>query len=380
MSDKEKTQAVAGTPGLNREWSSRLHAFVYVVRFTDAHGKRHYERAGTGLAEARALLFQRRQEVEAGEYVPPGAVDPRQGPTFAEFAERFEKEYASQRRSSHYTNRLKPLKAFFGERLLKDIRRGELDVYAAHRARQVGPSTLRKDLIAVGTMFKVAVRWNVLEASPAVDLQKPPEPDHKTRYLSADEWAGLRDAAPPWLRPILAVAVGTGARLKEVVSLTWGDYDKAAGQLYIGGVDSKTGRGRTVPVSEFVRQVLEGVPRRLRSPFIFTDSASEPHTSNEARLRVGRACKALMVAVGIDDATFHTLRHTCASWLVQNGAPLLEVQKLLGHSTPVVTQRYAHLSPEHLRGTIAKLDAVLATKSASSSETPAPEAASSRHH
>jgi integrase len=60
--------------------------------------------------------------------------------------------------------------------------------------------------------------------------------------------------------------------------------------------------------------------------------------------------------VGIEDATFHTLRHTAAAWMVQDGVSLYEVQHVLGHSTPMMTQRYAHLQPGHLRRAVGALD------------------------
>lgn len=56
------------------------------------------------------------------------------------------------------------------------------------------------------------------------------------------------------------------------------------------------------------------------------------------------------------DLRVHDLRHTCASWLVQAGVPLLEVSKLLGHSTIEMTERYAHLAPENLRTAVGVLD------------------------
>jgi integrase len=61
----------------------------------------------------------------------------------------------------------------------------------------------------------------------------------------------------------------------------------------------------------------------------------------------------------IEDFRFHDLRHTCASWLVQRGRTLREVQEALGHRTLAMTVRYSHLAPEHLRAEVAVLDDVL---------------------
>jgi integrase len=63
--------------------------------------------------------------------------------------------------------------------------------------------------------------------------------------------------------------------------------------------------------------------------------------------------------LGIKDASFHTLRHTSASWLVQQGVDLYAVGQLLGHKTPRMTQRYAHLSPDYMAGAVGKLDGIM---------------------
>jgi integrase len=59
---------------------------------------------------------------------------------------------------------------------------------------------------------------------------------------------------------------------------------------------------------------------------------------------------------GVHDASFHTLRHTAAAWMVQAGVSLYDVQNILGHSTPMMTTRYAHLQPDHLRRAVTALD------------------------
>ena len=71
---------------------------------------------------------------------------------------------------------------------------------------------------------------------------------------------------------------------------------------------------------------------------------------------ISQATKRAMRKAGVEDATFHSLRHNAAAWMVQGGATLFEVQNVLGHSTPVVTQRYAHLQPDHLRKAVKALD------------------------
>ena len=153
--------------------------------------------------------------------------------------------------------------------------------------------------------------------------------------------------------------------------------DRQGGVIHVPQ-DSKTGT-RAIPIGETVREILDGQVRHLRSPFVFVDSTGKDYTSPQARNRVSRATLAVMRKAGIADASFHTLRHTAAAWMVQAGVPLYEVQHILGHSTPVMTQRYAHLQPGHLKNAMSKLDAALkapatstATRPVSASAGPSP--------
>ena len=245
--------------------------------------------------------------------------------------------------------------------------------FAAERSRQIigkkvkhkiSPGTVRKDLIILGTMFRMAVRWGVLHASPAVDLQKPAEPRHKTRYLERAEWDELQAGAPAWLRPILTVTIATGMRLKEVLGLRWEDVDRKAGLLYLSE-DNKTATPRAIPIGAAVRGVLDQLDNvvdwrtgKHTSRFVFTDDAGAPYTS-KGRNYVGNATKAAMKRAGIEGASFHTLRHTAGSWLAQVGVSEVQIAKLLGHASTRTTARYMHLHPDHLRDAVGRLDSAM---------------------
>ena len=336
----------------------------HFIRYTLLDGRRKKEKVGTRKKAADDLLEQRRTEIRQGTYVEPSAeLEP--DPTFGEFAERFLREHPGQRRSNHYPATVKRLVEHFGDRLLREIARADLDAYrvklqsekAKNRQRPLSDTTVLKLLRVLGRMFKVAVRWGLLEVNPAADLEKPAPAKSKTRYLSRDEVESLESATPPWLRPMVMLAVATGMRLKEITELRWDDIDLASGFLYVAQ-NTKTGT-RAVPLTQAARGILKGQVRRLRCAYVFTDLAGEPYTTVKRRDEISKATRAAMRAAGVEAASFHTLRHTAAAWMVQGGVSLYEVQKVLGHSTPVMTQRYAHLAPEHLRGAAKALDAAL---------------------
>jgi integrase len=123
----------------------------------------------------------------------------------------------------------------------------------------------------------------------------------------------------------------------------------------VDGVEGtpKNHRNRTVPIPELVAEVLRGLPRR--GPWLFT-KYDGPITHKMADNGLKAICKRL----GREKFGWHTLRHTYATWLIQQAASLHHVGMLLGHSSEKVTRVYIHLRPEYLQSTVAKLDADLA--------------------
>ncbi|MCP3996567.1 MAG: site-specific integrase, partial [bacterium] len=163
----------------------------------------------------------------------------------------------------------------------------------------------------------MAVRWGVVGLDPTIDLEKPALPKSKTRYLSPEEFEALEATAPPWLKPILRMAVATGMRLKEVGGLRRADVDRRGGVAHIPE-NSKTGM-RTIPLSASVREILDKELRHVRSLFVFVDEHGELYTTPQARNRISRTTLAAMKRAGIEGASFHTLRHTAGAWMVQAG-------------------------------------------------------------
>ena len=106
--------------------------------------------------------------------------------------------------------------------------------------------------------------------------------------------------------------------------------------------------------------MLDEQVRHVRSPYVFVaNTEGQGYHDREGRNRISKRTKAAMRAAGIADATFHTTRHTAASWMVQAGRPLAEVREILGHAAMQTTLRYAHLQPRHLRDSMTALDDAL---------------------
>lgn len=150
------------------------------------------------------------------------------------------------------------------------------------------------------------------------------------------------------------LSLHTGARAGEIFSLTWGSVDLENGVLT--AKDTKSGKTRFLYLTNETKAMLEkkhnGQPTH---ELVFPDRNGERIVFISASF--DRALEKLGFNNGIKDrrdkATFHTLRHTFASWHVQNGTDLYTVKELLGHSTIALTERYSHLRPEGLKQTTA---------------------------
>ena len=166
-------------------------------------------------------------------------------------------------------------------------------------------------------------------------------PEEATRLLDA-----CRESRNPNLNDLVEFALFTGLRRGEVLGLTWERVDRARGVVLLDV--TKNGRRREVP--------LNG-----RADAVLARRGSHAHGrvfgSNWNTYR--NAFEGAVARAKLEDFRFHDLRHTFASWTVQRGATLQEVKDLLGHSTLAMVIRYAHLSPEHLRCAVARLDTAL---------------------
>ncbi|MCU0833346.1 MAG: site-specific integrase, partial [Chromatiaceae bacterium] len=153
----------------------------------------------------------------------------------------------------------------------------------------------------------------------------------------------------------ITVALYTGCRKGELLGLEWSRVDFEQGLIHLEGKHTKAGKRRSVPLCREGCDALLRLARfRARhcpeSPWVFA------HRDGSRASDVSDAFNTACRLAGIRDFTVHDLRHTCAAWLVSAGAPLAEIRDLLGHSTILMTERYAHLAPDNLRRTVARFD------------------------
>jgi len=204
-------------------------------------------------------------------------------------------------------------------------------------------ATINRYKSAISVVFNYACRQYNLTSNPVGLIPSKPEDNHRVRYLSTLERKRLLNACMEvsWSKLYLLVltAITTGARRGELLSLRWSDIDFDRQTAYVQ--TTKNGQPKVLPLTNDV--IKELIKFRTRNDSLIFNSEIK---LNKAFCFTKQWNNALKEAK-LEDFTFHCLRHTCASYLAQSGASLLEIADVLGHKQISVTKRYAHLCVDH---------------------------------
>ena len=201
----------------------------------------------------------------------------------------------------------------------------------------------------------------VKKSSPtkSKSFRLPKVDNERQRYLTADEEAHLLDKIKEKSQPVhdmTLISIDMGLRFGEVAGLTWGCVDQDQGILRI--LKSKKGKDRYVPMTRRVKKMFDGLEPGLPKDLVFPTRGGKRLTQIPSSFV--RAVEDAGLNDGVEDkkmrASFHSLRHTYASRMVQAGVDLYRVQRLLGHSTPVMTARYSKLADDDLKKAVESME------------------------
>jgi len=313
-------------------------------------------RRSTGTSDrklAEAILGKVRVQIVEGRFFDKPVDDKR---TFSELMDRFSSEHcvklAGCRRMLTSVNNLR---GFFVDAKLAHITPKRIVDYKNKRyADGVKPATINRELATLKKAFNLARReWEWCKDNPVCRVSMERENNTRDRWLTLDEEQRLVTMAPSWLQELIVFAIHTGMRMGEILALAWNGVDLFRRTLTV--FKSKNGERRTLPLNQTVLGLLtrKYAVRSLTVDLVFHSQTQTPLDPDNLR----RAFRIAITKATIVDLHFHDLRHTFATRLVQAGVDLYKVQRLLGHKSPMMTQRYAHHYPESLRDGVEKLDA-----------------------
>ena len=322
----------------------------FYISYVDGKGKRHKKRVQAH-TRTQALEALRREKSKAEREAQLGIVEPSDITTEAFFA-RYQRHQKTRTAATTY-ERLGDILARLKQHLppaLKMIDKSAVAAYIDVRAESVKPGTIAKEISTLKHALGLAADdWGLINSNPAAKAKLPKMPEGRTKYLSPTELRAALEKAPEWMRAPIALAAFTAMRRGELLKLTWKDVDLAGRRVYLQ--DTKNGTLGILPLNDLALGVLQSLPHDAPSDLVLP--GVDPQ-------KLSVYTRRLFASLKIEGASFHTLRHTAASWLAMSGAGLYEVGEFLRHKTPRMTKRYSHLSPDYMAKTASRLDGVFA--------------------
>ncbi|MDE2058748.1 MAG: site-specific integrase [candidate division NC10 bacterium] len=322
------------------------------IDFYDANGDRRRKKVSPDKRIATATLRDIQVKITKGEYL--GLKE--ENTSFRQFAAKYwaavshtfsaqEQDRARRILDQHL------IPAFGGDRLSR-ITRQQIEHYMAERAGQVQNSTVNKELVRLKHLLNYAVAWGLLKANPAKGgkngIKLLTVPPAKATYLVPEQVERLFEACgrhSMGLWAIVTLAMNTGMRRGEILTLTWADVDLRAKHVTL--VRTKNNESRIVPLNADATRAVEALPRG-GDPFTLVFAG---WTGAALTMAFHRACR----QAGIANFRFHDLRHHAASWLTMKGVNQRTIEAICGWKDPRTARRYQHLNTAALHEAVARL-------------------------
>ncbi len=236
--------------------------------------------------------------------------------------------------------------AFCGNIPLKTVTPKLIEKYKLHLQEEKGfmASGINIELRHLSSSFSLAVNYSYILENPFKKSKKIKTPKKKPKFLTEKQAKTLlHHTEGRAVYPLIFIALNTGARIAEVCSLKWKNIDLENSMLTLFGKGSKE---RTIPIPQKLLNYLNNLPKP--NEWVIQGGRIPEDKTKQFRKYADQ--------IGLNEFTFHNLRDTYASWLVQSGINLKVIQDLLGHESIQTTLIYAHLSPDSRIAAVKILD------------------------
>lgn len=255
-----------------------------------------------------------------------------------------------------FTISFKFLQLYLGNIQLSELTRSQMESYFQHRISSSSIYSARKDLINLSSAFNKAVIDNYLITNPCKGIKRFKIPEKQPLFFRELEFEKLLSVIDDNdFKDLVLFAINTGLRQMELITLQFDQVELNDKLLILNNLNytTKSKKIRTIPLNECAKGVIQKrMQDGVNTPLIFTrngEAYKPDFVSHKFKYYVRKA--------NLNDKyNFHSLRHTFASWLIQRGANIYYVSKLLGHSNLSVTEMYSHLRTDDLRESIELLD------------------------
>ena len=316
----------------------------WVMEYKDQNGKIRRKSVGkVGVVTktaAREVLRKREQQIKLGQYEMIEA----KIPTISDFSDVYIKYVRDIKRNRSWEAaqyQIKRLKEFFSEKNLSQITSKDIDDYKFARLMDVKPASVNRELACLSHLFNLAKKHKRFFGENPVAISKLlPEHNQIERILTPDEERVLINSSSIELRPILACALNTAMRKSEILTLKWENIDLDRKIITLNHTNTKSKKTKRIPINSTLRKLL--LEQKLKagsSAHAFLSSNGKPYKRHDSLNQVfNGACR----RANIKGFRFHDLRHTAATRMIEAGASIVAVSRILGHADLKTTMRYAH--------------------------------------
>jgi integrase len=337
----------------------------YLLRYKIS-GRTAYVKIGRtydiSLADAKKKALMLKSEIADGRDPRQEKVDKASVPTLTVFMEEHYFPYVRPRKRTAYKDeelfRLR-LKKAFGHVQINRITRREVQAFhTAVRQEGLSPASCDHYLKLLRHALNLAVDWEMLDKNPAARVPLFNVDNKIEHYLDEKQleklmYVLIHDGNRP-VCSIVLYLLSTGARMNEALQAKWVHIDRKQKVWRIPSEISKSKKVRSVPLNETALAILDDLQTEGRYDHLFVNvKTGKPYTT------IHKVWNRLRRDAGLPHLRIHDLRHAFASYLISNNRSLFEVQQILGHSDPSVTQRYTHLSTKALQDAAAAASDVI---------------------
>ena len=340
---------------------------TFYLRYKDANGKTCHQKIGRttdmDLDEARAYAKTLKAEITLGKDPRAEANAKKAIPTLTEFMEDMYFPYIRARlrtfaKQEEYF-RLR-LKATFGHKRLNQITRREITLFHSNLLNQnLAPATCNHYLKLLKRSLNLAIQWDVFDGpNPTRGIRQHPEMNIVENYLDSEQLQRLLTVLQTdknrTVCSIILFLLSTGARLSEALNAKWDHVNLEKCKWQVPATNSKSFKTRNIQLGGSAIDVLNQQDTKGKSEYVFLNKQTgKPYRT------IQKVWQRLRSKAGLPHYRIHDARHQHASLLLENGSSLALVQKVLGHSSPIVTQRYAHLSDKSLQDAADSVSVIL---------------------
>ncbi len=306
----------------------------YLIDYTDSMNKRHRIKVWGNKRTAKEKETRLREQAEEEIMFPERKT---QNVTYQQLSDYYFKLYGYKLRSHTWQNMRKRLDNRFGSYTMKDLTSEVLQAYYNELRTKRKPATVNRLMTLIKAIINYAIKHKqYCGTNPCVCLDIDPEDNKETRYLSKAEIKLLKENCRPDVWRVVFCALCTGMRRGEILSLEWQNVDLVNDNITL--LKTKSNKKREIPILPELKEMLLSMkPKTRGSVFGLTEDAF--------MCSFRRTLKKL----NIPGLHMHLTRHSFASYFMMNGGKITDLQQILGHSSLALTQRYSHLSKDHLQ-------------------------------